>query len=533
MKLSLLTFTSVLAIGAGAVAEPTLYPQTIGVLSRITNNTDSNILADDTDPSTIWVLPPNVATATVSNLRSLNGNMALCGEMVDLKAYSREAMADINGVEKDLVKRKIALAAKIDHADKLLEDAEKFAADSHLQALDDLDNRLADLKTQIDDTYKQKDACSSNCDQVLRDLSDLLAARKDLMKQRSDLIKQNTADQREYLRRRKTAEAAKAAYSSDIQAYMELNNAFFSMHQKYIDTFHSFGEMPAGEATIDYASTFDTNIEKLRADNPGVNFSKISTKNAVLMAVAKSAGGLGVESAVQNIQIGDKQEKGAAHLDAYPPSFSATVGLSLLSACPIQNPAAFDLTPDSATIAKYGLIITYDYDTVFRMKAEATYNMYKMYQKIVTGGSSGGFFSSHSWSNVEETNFFRDSFVVKWSDQENTLTAEQKDAAEQEMRHNVMMRLANLALPDTQARADIVAAMPAPERGAAVVSDSLMNTCPGNIYCVGAAAVFKVLDAIWGHSSSSASYTNIKDFQITDNYERDQKITKSWVTSYK
>ena len=41
-----------------------------------------------------------------------------------------------------------------------------------------------------------------------------------------------------------------------------------------------------------------------------------------------------------------------------------------------------------------------------------------------------------------------------------------------------------------------------------------------------------VLDAIFGNSSSTASYTKITDSNITENYEVVQKMTKSWITSY-
>ena len=165
-------------------------------------------------------------------------------------------------------------------------------------------------------------------------------------------------------------------------------------------------------------------------------------------------------------------------------------------------------------------------------EAEAKYNMYKMYQKIMRSGKSGGLFRSKSWSSVEERNFFKDSFTVSWDDSENTLSQADKDAREQEMRRSVLSRLATIALPTVPNRAEILNAGDPPTRGAIVVSDELMKTCPSNVYCVAGAAVMRVLDAIFGNSTSTANYTNIQDITVTEKYNNKQKITKSWITSY-
>ena len=100
------------------------------------------------------------------------------------------------------------------------------------------------------------------------------------------------------------------------------------------------------------------------------------------------------------------------------------------------------------------------------------------------------------------------------------------------MRHAVMWRLANLAIPSAPNRGDIMAAVQPPTRGAVVISDSLMQTCSGSVYCVAGAAVLKVLDAIFGSSSANASYTNITDVEVIENYENTQKIIKPWLTTY-
>lgn len=182
----------------------------------------------------------------------------------------------------------------------------------------------------------------------------------------------------------------------------------------------------------------------------------------------------------------------------------------------------------------YGLTITYNFPAAMKVKGTAVYNMYKMYQKVVSSGSSGGFFSSRSWSNVEEHNFFKDSFNVDWSSQDpqNEISEEQRLATEHDMRAHIMDRIANLALPMTPNRDGIIAANPPPADGARVIAGSLMQACPGNIYCVGGSLILSSLDAIFGSSSSTASYLMTQNFDATESWSTSKVIMKPWVTTY-
>ncbi len=103
---------------------------------------------------------------------------------------------------------------------------------------------------------------------------------------------------------------------------------------------------------------------------------------------------------------------------------------------------------------------------------------------------------------------------------------------ESEARSAVFMRLANLALPDTQMRGDILAAANPSPHGAIVAADGLIKVCGANVYCTGGSVVLRVLDAIFGSSSKSANYTKINDVEINENFQKTGKITKSWITSY-
>ncbi len=279
-----------------------------------------------------------------------------------------------------------------------------------------------------------------------------------------------------------------------------------------------------------YTSHWDANLSTLRNQNPGINFSKVLTHSAKVMGHVLINSQAPIPGAILGIEGVALQPDGTAQLASFPDQIDRVVVLSLVGACALEHPEYFDLKNNQQV--KQGLVISYDYDTTLKVSAGARYNMYKLYQKIVSSGSSGGFFSSRSWSSVEETNYFRDVLSVEVEDPANKLTAAEKENLTTALRRNILMRLAVLALPQTPNQAELINALPPPQRGAVIVASSIQGVCPTNIYCQGASAVFRILDAIFGSSSSSSSYTNIQNIEVVEKYSDTQKLTQSGITSY-
>lgn len=513
------------------LAEPTLYPSNVDVLSKIKNTTNSNILADEVDPKTIWVMPPNTATAKVSGMHTPTANMGFCVEMRDQQSYTRELSKDINDLmklKKSKTKEIMELSSKASDLDQA---AQKFAADRNLGALSELDTRIGAVEVRLTELYALQSACSKNCDSLEQEIGDLVKAKSEMLTQRNALAKENTADIREYNKKQKEAQAAKNKYIAARNVFTELAGEIQTMQNQFKEAYASYGKMEGARAGIRYKSSWDDNVTALRSENPGFNIQKMKTQNAQLMTELSGLETGDPGRAIIGMPIAGFKD-GAASYPAYPESLTTNVVLSLVGACPMAHPEYFDLGQVPLSEMSYGLIISYDYQTIFKMKALVKYNMYKMYQKIVSSGSSGGFFSSRSWSNVEEKNIFQDSFTVKWDDRENTVSAEEKEDREQEMRHAVLLRLATQALPETPSRVELLQALAPGPHGAVVLADALTKTCGFNVYCQGGAVVMRVLDAIFGSSSSSSSYTKITNSDLEENYEVQQKITKSWVTTY-
>lgn len=514
------------------LAEPTLYPNNLSVLSGVVNETSSNIIADHADPKTIWVMPPNTAKATVSGIHSKLGWMGYCKEMSDQQGYSRDLSRDIAEVMKKRKEKQEEIAKEQLRADRINEECEKYAADTGLQALVDVDTRIQNESLNLSELNKQLEACTHDCDSIKEQISTSNAALRVMRKDRNDTARQNAQAAMKYDQKKAQAKAAQRRVDNMKGGYIELVKQLADVQNTFRQSFSFFATKPGAKASIAYTSDWQPNVEKLRQSNPGYYFAKISTQNANLMTVLTSVGNVDAEGGIIRIESAATVKDGVSSFPAYPEALSSNVVLSLIGACPMEHPEYFDIKDNDPANMKYGIIITYDYQTVFIAKAEVTYDYYKMYQKIVESGSSGGLFSSRSWTNVEEKNFFRDSFTVTWQDTENTLSQADKDAREQEMRRSILSRLATMALPQSANVAGIIAAAPPPARGAVVAADQLMKTCPGNVYCAGTAAVLTVLDAIFGSSSTSATYTNIQEGELREKYSNTSKITKSWITSY-
>lgn len=514
-----------------AFAEPTLYPTNVSVLSSIINKTNSNILADEVDPKTIWVMPPNTATAKVSGMHTPTANMGYCAEMRDLQTYTRDLSAQINDLMKLKKSKTQELLALEDKASALDQAAQKFAADRNLSALSELDTRIGSAEIRLTELYALQDRCTNNCEQIEVEVSDLIKAKAEMLKQRNVLAKENTADIRAYNKMQKEAVAAKNRYISKRQVFTDLAGEIQTMQNQFKAAYASFGKMEGARAGIKYKSTWDDNVTALREANPGFNIQKIKTQNAQLMTELSGLENVDAGSAILGMPLPGFKD-GLAKYPAYPESLTTNVVLSLVGACPMAHPEYFDLGQVPLAEMSYGMIITYDYQTIFKMKASVKYNMYKMYQKIVSSGSRGGLFSSRSWSNVEEKNIFQDSFIVKWDDRENSVPQEEKEEREKEMRHAVLLRLATQAIPDSPSRVELLQAVAPGPHGAIVLADALTKTCGFNVYCQGGAIVMRVLDAIFGSSSTSSSYTKITNSDLEENYEVQQKITKSWITTY-
>lgn len=531
VKIFLLIF-SIELMAVSLFAEPTLYPKELNTFGAIQNNTDSNLLADHQDSRTFWVLPPNKAQAKVSDIFLKTANLGFCKEMGDLQRYSRELSADVIKLMKLKSSQQVSLQAKLEKANQLREEAEGFAVERGLQNLSYLEDMILSIESRLVYLYEQLDKCKAGCQSIEDEIQISLNDKNKALRERRQIFSATDANQKEYYKKQKKALAALESYKSELKSYNDLVVDIVQVRTSLFDSYSTFGKLAGANARISYISSWDENLQKLRQENPGINFQKTATKNAKLYFEIVGTNALDGMNGIRAVSMAGTTDNGAVSFASFPESLSGSVELSLIGACPMVHPEYFDIDAANTSEMNYGLITSYDYDVLFQAKATVTYNMYKLYQKIVSSGSSGGLFSSRSWSKIEERNFFRDNLTISWNDPENSIPESEKIDREKEMQLSVLQRLSTLVLQNMPSRGDVASAGSPGPHGAIVISDSLIKHCPQNKYCLAGAAIFKALDAIFGNSSATASYTKIQDVQLIENYERTGKITKSAVTSY-
>lgn len=525
-----------LLISGQAFAAPTIFPTSVTTLSSISNPTTSNIVADSVDSKHIYVMPPSVAISKIGGLHTLSANLGFCREMADDKDYSAALSKKIKDLviqetdakkDADVVRQKLFTAK---------EEAAQFTTQARLQDLADLDSNIAANESRLSDLYNQANSCKTACDEINQEIDDLVKNKAELLKNRRAMAQTHAADMRTYERYQAQVQALQENLDDLTSSWQKISNRVKQVRNDFLDMYSTFAKMEGARASISFKSDWNQNVANLKANNPGIEFEKIPTQNAQVLSSLTIENLPGAE-AVLAYEVGGQNVNGVLKLSSYPESMSGNVVLSLVGACPVLHKDWYDISDTQSTSAdqmKYGLTISYEYPTTFTVSAVAHYNMYKMYQKIVSSGSSGGFFSSRSWSNVEERNMFKDSFSVKWDEQDPSfsLSDEQKADVEAEMRKGIFDRMASLVIPQSPDRNGIIQAVGAPKHGSLVIADSLMKTCPGNAYCIGASIAMNVLDAIFGSSSTTASYLQTYNADLTESYSRSKVIYKPAITSY-
>lgn len=527
-----------LLIAGRAFAAPTIYPANFTLLSTIKNNTTSNLIADSVDSRRIYVMPPSVATANVEGLHTFTANLGFCREMADDQVYSAELTKKI----KDLMTQEIDAKKEADEARKKLlsvkEEAAKFAVQARLQDLVDMDNNIANLETRLSDLYEEANSCKdSTCDLINQEIDDLIKQKSEIVKNRRAIAKEHAQDIRTYERFKSHIQSLQENFNDLDTSFQKLRSKITQVRKDFLEMYESFGKMEGARAAISFKSDWDKNVSTLRSANPDFEFEKIQTQKAQVLASINLSSQIPGAQAIIAYEVGGQNVNGTLALPSYPDSIAGNVVLSLVGACPAIHPDWFKIPDNQSTKAdkmNYGLTVSYEYPSVFSISAKAKYNMYKIYQKIVESGSSGGFFSSKSWTSVEESNFFRDSFKVTWdeTDPSFSLPDLEKAQIESEMRKHIFDRIATIALPQAPDRNGIIQSVNTPKHGALALSDSLMTACPGNVYCVGGSIALSVLDAIFGSSSTSSSYMQTYDMVMTEDFSRNKVIFKPAITSY-
>ena len=535
---SLIGVLPLLAVASQAMATPTLYPTSLNVLSTLKNPTTSNLIADDTDVNKVYVMPPNEGYGYAAGLHTLSASLLFCPSLKQLASQSEKIGAKIESLRLqmgDELKTLKELDVQIEAAQ---EEAAQYATENHLQDLQKIDTEINQVTTSLDANTAALDTCKQNCEALTNEIKIETDDLSSLTKTRAAFVKAHLSAMPMYDRKKAKVAALTEQKTNLLDDYQTVTNKLTQAQMQIASLFTTYGAMEGGRASFKYRSGWNDNIATLRSLNPTMNFASIDTENVKIYPGVLGVVGLPATGAVIGFEMpGSASSKdGSISMPSYPPSIDGNVVLSLLGACPMVQPDLFTFSADtSPTNMKYGMLISYDYPSTMLLKMKATYNMHKMYQLIRESGSSGGFFSSHSWTSTEERMYFHDAFRVDWTSQDpaNTISDDQRLNMEREARTHLFQRLFSLALPMAPDKSLLVTAVPPPAHGSVVVADSLISACPGNVYCVGGSLVLRALDSIFGSSSSTSTYTQVQDVDMEEEWSQSKVVMKPWITNYR
>lgn len=529
-KMKLIT-TLILLISAKLYAYPTLYPERIP--ANIRNYTNSSYISDSENQRQMYVLPPTTSYAKVKGLHTVTANVGFCKEISNLQKYNADTVDLINSMKTKDSFTKSLLEEKNTKLAIANEELSKYIVANNMQELASLDMRTVQIEKRLDELYVKYKNCSNDCIVLNKDIQDSQMLKMELTTRRFELSSANLVSANEYERKKAYAQGLKSNVE-DLQTNWKKIQA--DLKDLYVDfnrMYDAHAKREGGRAAISYDSLWTENIQRLRRDNPGYIFEKIQTKNVSISATAYSKNNLLPEGAVLSFDVAGMAAGANLQMGGFPDSFSGNAVLSLLAVCPMLHPEWFDATMGTnIQDMTYGITANYEYPAVMKYGVTVHYNMYRMYELIKSQGTSGGFFSSSSWSDQSEQEFFRESFSVEWDDKNQVLSFDKKLAISSDLRKQMLSRLAGYLVMNNQG-ARLSMALDLPNTGAMVLSNSLNQACPINIYCKGASIAFGVMQAIFGSSSTEQSLRQITDVNMTDRYSDLQIVMQPMTTTYK
>ena len=514
-------------------ALPTLYPDNFN--TGIRNTTNSNVVADNLNRTRFYVLPPSDAKAEVTGLHTVSANVGFCEEISKLQKYNLDTIGLLNSMKsKDLATKNI-LDQQNTKLAQANEELSKFIATAHLQELASLDSKVIQLEKRLDELYARYKHCNQECGVLNKDIEDSQFLRTELTAKRFELSSADLIASTEYEQKKFYVTGIRNNVEDLQKNWKQIRSDLMDLYIDFNKMFDAHAGREGGRVAISFNSGWSENMRLLAIQNPNLRFEKIQTKNATIKASAYSRNNLVSGGAVLAFDVGGKSTNDLLSLEAYPENFSGNAVLNLLGVCPLLHPDWFDIiVPKSVENMTYGITVGFEYPVAMKYEVTAHYNMNRMYELIKSQGTSGGFFSSSSWSDQSEQEFFKDSFSVDWKiqDDKQIISNEQKLTVNSDLRRQVMTRMAGQMVLNNQT-AQMNLAFELPKSGALVLSNSLEKTCPLNIYCRGASIIVNVLQAILGSSNTQQSLTQIADIDMIDHYSNEQMVLQPMITTFK
>lgn len=535
MKMAKLSsvFVAAATLGAAlpATAAPTLYPRAGNRLSEVTNPSKAVVISDTADRNVHWVLPPATGGTELTGV-SLTANVGFCEEMAFLQGTSRQLAERIAARSLEIDEKQPEIEALYAELADLREDAAR-ANTPEIQLINAARDRIDDIEFEIDDLRDAlRDCDTDQCeDDIEEDIQALRAERTELRAEVRDLERLHRTQLRAY----ETANNLVDAKQDEIDdVERRLDNARESLlraRSQIFEMYRQYGTLEGGFGNVDFDTGWDTAVQQLRDANPGRGFvfTPIPTREVRIFPqilpgfhsdnyLAGLPAVLAYTVAGRTVRMEDNEHTFAA----LPPHIPANMRLSLIGACPIARPEAWDLPEDQSGSPLFGLRAEYQYPSAFRTNVTVTYNLWKVYEYMKSVSVDGGLFSTSTEVDESESTDEGSRWSFNFFD-ESGLTPDQIKEIKATIKAELMADVLRvMAVPSSSAESGTRDLMPAPQSGAVVLANGISDTCGWwSPYCVGASWALRGLQAIFGGSETETRYQSQHNVSVSRSYADD------------
>ena len=528
------------SIASPALAVPTLYPRPGNRLPEVVNPTNSAVISDSRDANQQWVLPPLTGRTKLSGVFA-GANVGFCPEMSLLQSASFRLAQRIeaNSLELETVYAPELESLRQQKAALALE-AASFYEDAVADAIRDLEDAIDDAASRTEDLREQRDNCESDqCeDEISEEIEEIADQRRADRAELADLRREYRSTYQAHEALEEQAEALDEAMD-DVEALSARKlKRIIETKTLLNEMYASYGKLEGALGNMNFQSGWQTNVQSLIAMNAGkgMTFNAINTHDARINVALVP--GIGSASYLSSLPVVlDYTINGLNYnplspvqsLPSFPDSIGANVRLSLIGACPTLFPEEWNLERQDG-VPLFGLTASYQYDSAFRTKAVATYNLHKIYEYYKKVEEDGGFFSSETkvteWKNesgepVVNVEVFDESGL--------------SEAQINEIKEEVALMLLQdvlMAMGVPGPAGDNLDPMPPPAPGAVVIADGLSATCGWSIWCLGGSWLLRGLHAIFGGSTAEASFKSTYDVNASRTYDIDRVQPRPAISSY-
>jgi hypothetical protein len=356
-------------------------------LAAVRNEGGARLIADQRRSGGAYVLPPDTGSMTLENV-TLAETIQLCPEMRELQQQARALSVRMAELALDTG----PLELEVQLLQRQRQEADERAAEYSdygvlAAAADELDFDLEDLSLRVEEliaSFCTPDACPADVAMELNDLAlQRSALEAELEQVRAD------AEARGAAYRSAVAERAQldAAVAAREQAYFAQLDQVQQLRQSVLDLYAVYARTTGGRAVARYDNGWQSAVTSLLSDNPGLWFEPIPTRTArvhvSLLAGVGTDAYLATNPAVLDFTVNGSSVAATtpiAPLPSYPQSIEATTVLSLVSACVVADPQAYDVEKASAGVPLFGLTVSYEYPTVSQVTVDVRYNTWQLRQ---------------------------------------------------------------------------------------------------------------------------------------------------------